>query len=524
MKMAALINIVPNIENLSKEEWNINNINNLDTSYIPKTFDIYNDILLAMLLRYRKEIDFMEVNELYVLSVGNSDIDYFLKNIYSYDVDKIIRLERPYPNLIDYKIISNDLYSYIEEYEKFDIILAGKKGMLNGSGLVAYELANLLNYKIINNIIKLKKTTKKNYVSVVYKDNDDIISKEIKIPFIAVVEDVENMFLQIPTLKQKLKAKKKEIHVIKQEKKDLILNNFDKTCFREIQTREGIEYQYKSSEITLEYLKNLIIASKKEKLKNYSFVQNLNYRDIHCFNLNNIKLYFCHEKSKYLNCFIEWNIKNDNSLFLNVVDLEVKEQTINLKKKIYAENLNSNINISYKPNVDKKDMNIISISGNNNLFEKLIKFLGNDETNPKFLIDEFKKQYEDKKCLNFTSKKRNVKSLNIENKKAAIAIGKGISNKKNLELIKNFAIENDLALVGTRQAAMNGFIPFENMVGVSGKQISPNLIICIGVSGAPAFFEGVKNSKKIVSINNDRNAPIFENSDVKIVLDIKELF
>jgi len=158
------------------------------------------------------------------------------------------------------------------------------------------------------------------------------------------------------------------------------------------------------------------------------------------------------------------------------------------------------------------------------LLNKILSLVNKQGEISTYLIDKLKLEKEFSNHTTIIEKKKIYSIDNIKNEKVVIAIGIGIKNRKNLKAIEDFAKNNNLIIVGTRQAAMNNFIPLENMVGVSNKQIKPNLLICIGLSGAPAFFEGVKKSKKIISINNDINAPIMENSDIKINEDVEKIF
>lgn len=520
MKVAALINIVPDIETLQKDQWNVKDINHLETSYIPKTYDIYNDFILEMLLRLKQKIGKKENISLSIISVGPSNIDYLLKNIYAFNVDKVIRLNRENSQNLNSDIISNDIYSYIKGTEKYDIILLGKKGMLDGTSQIAYKLSNLLNYPLINNLSKIETTKTNSIFSIKYKTQNNIFSQNIKTPFIATVEDIENTFLQVPTLKQKLAAKKKQIEIISQKnvKTNLITN--DSFCFRENLKRKSKSYNFISKNETLKYLRDLINQAKKEKTQSNDISKYLKHRDIFCFNYHDTNIIFCHNNSMYYKYFVKWNIKQNNQIHLDVSDIDINEKNIKIYRKIYAENLTSIINISLGNDINKP----ISICSNDETFYKLISKLGNNEIRPSHLINNLNQLYIDDIETNNILIEKKVDTFSITENKVLIAIGRGILNKQILSEIENFAKENDVKIVGSRQAAMNNFIPLENMVGVSGKQISPNLLICLGVSGAPAFFEGVKKSKKIISINNDINAPIVENCDININLDIRELF
>ena len=76
---------------------------------------------------------------------------------------------------------------------------------------------------------------------------------------------------------------------------------------------------------------------------------------------------------------------------------------------------------------------------------------------------------------------------------------------------------------GTRVAMDAGWIPRERMVGQSGRTVSPRCYLAAGVSGAMAHTAGMKESKVIVAINQDRSAPIFKLADLGVVGDVHQI-
>jgi electron transfer flavoprotein alpha subunit len=103
-----------------------------------------------------------------------------------------------------------------------------------------------------------------------------------------------------------------------------------------------------------------------------------------------------------------------------------------------------------------------------------------------------------------------------------IAGGYGVG-KENFKLLHELAIKTGAAVGATRKAVDEGWAPFDIQIGQTGKTVAPALYIACGISGALQHSIGVKNSRKIISVNNDPVAPIFSMSDVSILGDVRQI-
>lgn len=101
-----------------------------------------------------------------------------------------------------------------------------------------------------------------------------------------------------------------------------------------------------------------------------------------------------------------------------------------------------------------------------------------------------------------------------------VAGGRGMKNEAGFELLKNFAHKLGASVGASRGAVDMGLAKVEFQIGQTGKTVSPKLYIACGISGAVQHTIGMSESDRIIAINTDKNAPIFEISDCAIVADV----
>ncbi|MDX9925219.1 MAG: electron transfer flavoprotein subunit alpha/FixB family protein [Ignavibacteriaceae bacterium] len=200
-------------------------------------------------------------------------------------------------------------------------------------------------------------------------------------------------------------------------------------------------------------------------------------------------------------------IINDGALVVDCTKLEIENDTVKVTRPVYAGKAFMSAEL-------KGEVNVITIRPNTFPVTKTSDSSAEIEVKN---VDELDLSVKVSEVIKSDSK------LDVTEADIIVSGGRGLKAPENFKLVEELSQVLGAATGASRAVVDAGWRPHGEQVGQTGKTVSPNLYIALGISGAIQHLAGMRSSKYIVAINKDKDAPIFQVADYGIVGDIFEV-
>jgi electron transfer flavoprotein alpha subunit len=281
------------------------------------------------------------------------------------------------------------------------------------------------------------------------------------------------------------------------------------TCARILAEKTGLNYNiltFEPSDKTKEELSQLggekLFVAKGEHLKNYT-AENYAIAVSEVAKKIDAKYILATATTFGKDLLPRLVVKIPNSAMVSEVIEVIDGETF--KRLMYAGDIIATLKI-------KSEKKVLSVRGT--AFDKA----GKVDKKSEIVEEEIKESYPRKRFIELEETKSERPELTEAS--IVVSVGRGIKDPENIKIAEELADVLGAAIGASRAVVDAGWLPNDFQVGQTGKTVAPQLYIAIGISGAIQHVAGMKDSKVIVAINKDSEAPIFQIADIGLVADL----
>ncbi|GAA0182599.1 electron transfer flavoprotein subunit beta/FixA family protein [Clostridium sediminicola] len=215
MDILVCFKIVPDLDMLSSSDWVVSSHCEVDTSFAKPMFNLYDEAALELVLKLRDQAENkIESLNLTALTIGNSFADRFLKNLYALKYHNAVRVNYEEDIRFNSPFVAKIISNYIEKEGKIGIVVLGNQSGVGDNGKTPFILAELLGIPLISGVTSITPSEEEGYFTVISTKDDIKIKQVVKAPIILSVGNIQSAYLRVPTLKDKMAAKKKRIKIL----------------------------------------------------------------------------------------------------------------------------------------------------------------------------------------------------------------------------------------------------------------------------------------------------------------------
>ncbi len=215
MNILVCFKVVPDLDMFSPSDWVVENHCRVDTSFVKNMLNPYDESALELTLKFndaaKKENRTLNLT---ALTIGDSRLNRALKNLYALKYDKAVRADCEEDIRFNAPFVSRIIASYVENIEKQHIILLGCQSGEGDNGKTPLLLAERLGIPCISGVTHIEFAEEEDCVKITSTVDDSVVEQILKGPLVLTIGNVQNSYLRIPTLKDKMSSKNKEIEVI----------------------------------------------------------------------------------------------------------------------------------------------------------------------------------------------------------------------------------------------------------------------------------------------------------------------
>jgi electron transfer flavoprotein alpha/beta subunit len=206
MNITVCFKVIPKLEMMAESDWKTTSDNDVDTSFLIKNVNGFDESALEMGLRIKDKTE----TRLCALTIGDNIS--FIKNLYALKYDEVVRISNDLDLRFFPEVIASVIFSFIRKKGiDQDVIILGGQSSVGDNLKTPYLLGELLNIPCITEVLDLDSGEEEGTLVVKSLSDDGILTRLINTPCVIAVSNAPNCFLRVPTLAEKMKYKKKEV-------------------------------------------------------------------------------------------------------------------------------------------------------------------------------------------------------------------------------------------------------------------------------------------------------------------------
>ncbi|MTI54867.1 MAG: electron transfer flavoprotein subunit beta/FixA family protein [Geosporobacter ferrireducens] len=215
MNIIVCFKVVPDLDMLSYSDWVVDNHYKIDTSFVKNMINPYDESALELILKFKDLVQNEKIAlALTALTIGDSRSNRVLKNLFALKYDKAVRVDCEADIRFNVPFITEIIARYLENNEKQQIIVLGSQSGEGDNGRTPFLLAERLGIPCVSGVVNIEPTGEEDYLKITSDTEDVIMEQVLRTPLILAVGNVQNSYMRVPTLKEKMASKDKEVETI----------------------------------------------------------------------------------------------------------------------------------------------------------------------------------------------------------------------------------------------------------------------------------------------------------------------